>query len=81
MPTICRCTVRNACSAVPANPRSTLAEWVGACGVQLQPLVDALRNTLLEHSVLHADETPVSMLAREENPQGLRLGLPHRLPT
>ncbi|MBH84060.1 MAG: IS66 family transposase [Alteromonadaceae bacterium] len=43
-------------------PRSTLAEWVGACGVQLQPLVDALRNTLLEHSVLHADETPVSML-------------------
>ena len=29
-------------------PRSTLAEWVGACGVQLQPLVDALRNTLLE---------------------------------
>ncbi|WP_424713238.1 IS66 family transposase, partial [Klebsiella pneumoniae] len=44
-------------------PRSTLAEWVGACGVQLQPLVDALRNTLLEHSVLHADETPVSMLA------------------
>src|SRR5690554_4541246 len=44
-------------------PRSTLAEWVGACGVQLQPLADALRNTLLEHNVLHADETPVSMLA------------------
>ncbi|WP_198064226.1 IS66 family transposase, partial [Neptunomonas qingdaonensis] len=46
-----------------AIPRSTLAEWVGACGVQLQPLVDALRNTLLEQAVLHADETPVSMLA------------------
>ena len=44
-------------------PRSTLAEWVGACGVQLQPLVDALRHALLEHGVLHADETPVSMLA------------------
>src|SRR5690554_3566283 len=44
-------------------PRSTLAEWVGACGVQLQPLADALRNALLEHNVLHADETPVSMLA------------------
>lgn len=44
-------------------PRSTLAEWVGACGVQLQPLLDALRNTLLEHDVLHADETTVSMLA------------------
>ena len=25
-----------------AIPRSTLASWVGACGVQLQPLVDAL---------------------------------------
>ncbi len=46
-----------------AIPRSTLAEWVGACGVQLQPLVDALRNALLEHTVLHADETPASMLA------------------
>lgn len=46
-----------------AIPRSTLAEWVGACGLHLQPLVDALRSTLLEHNVLHVDETPVSMLA------------------
>jgi len=45
-----------------AIARSTLAQWVGACGVQLQPLVDALRDELLKHSVLHADETPVSML-------------------
>jgi len=43
-------------------PRSTLAAWVGACGVQLQPLVDALRGQLLRHAVLHADETPVAML-------------------
>src|SRR5690554_684963 len=43
--------------------RSTLAAWVGACGVQLQPLADALRMALLEYGVLHADETPVSMLA------------------
>jgi transposase len=43
-------------------PRSTLAQWVGACGVQLQPLVDALKNELLQHTVLHADETPVAML-------------------
>jgi transposase len=42
--------------------RSTLAQWVGACGVQLQPLVDALKATMLEHRVLHADETPVAML-------------------
>jgi transposase len=46
-----------------AIPRSTLAQWVGVCGVQLQPLVDALRAMLLERAVLHADETPVAMLA------------------
>ena len=45
-----------------AIPRSTLAQWVGSCGVQLQPLVDALRSELLQHRVLHADETPVAML-------------------
>lgn len=43
-------------------PRSTLAQWVGTCGVRLQPLVDALRNAVLEHGVIHADETPVQML-------------------
>ena len=43
--------------------RSTLAEWVGVCGVQLQPLVDALKDEVLSHGVLHADETPVAMLA------------------
>jgi len=43
-------------------PRSTLAQWVGICGVQLQPLVDALKNEMLKHAVLHADETPVEML-------------------
>lgn len=45
-----------------AVPRSTLAQWVGACGVQLQPLVDALRAEVLSHPVLHADERPVAML-------------------
>lgn len=43
--------------------RSTLADWVGRCGVELQPLVDALRDTLHKEAVLHADETPVAMLA------------------
>ncbi len=45
-----------------AIPRSTLAQWVGVCGVRLQPLVDALKAMLLERAVLHADETPVAML-------------------
>lgn len=42
--------------------RSTLAQWVGACGVALQPLVDALKDEMLGRPVLHADETPVAML-------------------
>jgi transposase len=46
-----------------AIPRSTLANWVGACGARLQPLVDALKTELLKSAVLQADETPVSMLA------------------
>ena len=46
--------------------RSTLAQWVGNCGMQLQPLVDALRDAVLAQHVIHADETPVSMLAPGE---------------
>jgi len=46
-----------------AIPRSTLAQWVGATGMQLQPLVDALRNVILEQQVIHVDETPVQMFA------------------
>jgi transposase len=42
--------------------RSTLAQWVGECGVRLQPLVDALAEELLRQDILHADETPVAML-------------------
>jgi len=45
-----------------ALPRSTLAQWVGICGVQLQPLVDALKGEILRRAVLHADETLVQML-------------------
>lgn len=45
-----------------ALPRSTLGQWIGACGVQLQPLVGAMRSELLAQPVLQADETPVAML-------------------
>ena len=44
-------------------PRSTLADWVGRCGVELTPLVECLRNVIKQQAVLHADETPVAMLA------------------
>ena len=55
-------------------PRSTLAQWVGSCGVQLQPLVDALHQEVLTHTVIHADETPVQML----KPASQRDGKTHR---
>lgn len=42
--------------------RTTLAEWMGAVGVALDPLVKALREQLLAQPVLHADETPVAQL-------------------
>ena len=45
-----------------AIARSTLAQWVGSSGVALVPLVEAMRRDFMTRSVLHADETPVSML-------------------
>jgi transposase len=45
-----------------ALARSTLAQWVGACGVRLEPLALALKAALLAREILHADETPVPML-------------------
>ena len=43
-----------------AIPRATLAQWVGQCGVTLQPLVDALKAEMLTYPVLHADDCPCS---------------------
>jgi transposase len=44
-------------------PRSTMAQWIGICGVRLTPLVEVLKEFILSHGVVHADETPVSLLA------------------
>lgn len=46
-------------------PVSSLADWVGASGVALQPLADALREVILAQPVLHADETPIQVLRPE----------------
>jgi len=43
--------------------RSTLADWVGASSQLLAPLVDAVRQHVLAASKLHADDTPVPVLA------------------
>lgn len=44
-------------------PRSSMAQWIGICGVRLAPLVEALKEYILGHGVIHVDETPVSLLA------------------
>lgn len=44
------------------TPRSTLSAWSGRAGAALAPLYEALRRFVLSAGVLHADETPVSLL-------------------
>jgi len=46
-----------------ALDRSTLAGWVGAASELLTPLVDALRKHVLSAEKIHADDTPVPVLA------------------
>src|SRR6266568_4542296 len=43
--------------------RSTMAEWVGGCSRLLEPLVEALRHHVMSAEKLHADDTPVPVLA------------------
>jgi transposase len=43
--------------------RSTLADWVGGSSALLEPLVEALRCHILAANKLHADDTPVPVLA------------------
>jgi transposase len=43
--------------------RSTLADWVGAASYLLRPLVHRVRDHVLSATKLHADDTPVPVLA------------------
>jgi hypothetical protein len=43
--------------------RALLADWVGACGDLLAPLVDAIGRHVLTAGKLHADDTPLLVLA------------------
>lgn len=42
--------------------RTTLANWMVRCGQLIQPLINLLHETILEHRVLHLDETIVQVL-------------------
>jgi transposase len=43
--------------------RSTLADWVGQCAGLLRPLIDALGRHVMAGECVHADDTPVPVLA------------------
>ena len=43
--------------------RTTLADWVGGASQLLAPLVEALRRHVMGAAKLHADDTPVPVLA------------------
>jgi transposase len=43
--------------------RTTLADWVGGASQLLAPLVEALRRHVMSATKLHADDTPVPVLA------------------
>lgn len=43
--------------------RSSMAGWIGQCAAQLIPLVNAMKEHLKQQTVIHADETPVKLLA------------------
>jgi len=43
--------------------RSTMADWVGGCSRLLEPLVEALHRYVTAAGKLHADDTPVPVLA------------------
>ncbi|MBX8533071.1 IS66 family transposase, partial [Pseudomonas cichorii] len=47
-------------------PRQTLARWVIQCGEHLQPLLNLMRDRLLESPVIHCDETRVQVLKEPE---------------
>jgi len=43
--------------------RSTLADWVGGASRLIEPLVEALRRHVMSAEKVHADDTPVPVLA------------------
>jgi transposase len=43
---------------------STLADWVGACTATLAPLTEAIRAHVFAAERIHADDTPVKVLAK-----------------
>jgi len=49
-------------------PRNTLANWMIKAGDLLQPLLNVMEKQLINHSVMHCDETVVQILKEPDKP-------------
>jgi hypothetical protein len=56
--------IRDSCQTrrVELDP-STTGRWMGACGVLIAPLVEALRRYVLAPGKIHSDDTPMPVLS------------------
>jgi len=43
-------------------PRATLANWMIRCGALIQPLINLMRDRMLDYDIVQMDETPVQVL-------------------
>jgi transposase len=49
---------------------STLTDWVGACSASLMPIIEAIRTHVFAGTRIHADDTPVPVLAKGKTRTG-----------
>lgn len=56
-------------------PRSTLADWCGRSMRILQPVIDRIAASVLGSDILHADDTPIRVLAPERRAKGIGKGV------
>jgi transposase len=56
-------------------PRSTLADWCGRTMRILQPVIDLIGASVLGSDILHADDTPIRVLAPERHAKGIGKGV------
>lgn len=65
--TTCRCSGKAPSTRAGIElDRSTLADWVGQSAQLLDPLIEALRRYVLAADNIHADDTPLPVLAPGE---------------
>ena len=55
-------------------PRQTLSRWVIKCGEYLQPVLNLLRDQLLESRIIHCDETRVQLMKEPVGSQAVSYG-------